>query len=170
MLPHGFLDRFGSELGLIALQTKREYGMQWRREPNSPAVDHAVATSEKLNQHLSKSIQMLRAQQHVPEVSVQTPLPTVSINDQETKAAPMTNPAPGSFAASIKAMLDEAKAGLAQARAEGLATVQQAVAKLNDAKAATAKVAGNMAKTIEEEAASALSELGQVSNDIGGEV
>lgn len=78
----------------------------------------------------------------------------------------MTTPASGSFAASLKAMLDEARAGLVQARAEGTAMVQEAVGKLNEAKAATAKVAGNMAQQIHDEAASAMSELGQISNDL----
>lgn len=92
-----------------------------------------------------------------------TPLPTVNITETE----PMTSPTPGSFAASIRAMMDEARAGVAQARADGLAKVGEAVGKLNDAKAATAKVAGTMAQTIEDEAASVLSELGQISNDLG---
>lgn len=132
-------------------------------------VDQAIAKSEELNQHLGKSIQMLRAQQSAQEVPVPTPLPTVSLNDasQSTKDAPMTNPAPGSFAAEIKAMLDDAKAGLAQARADGKAKVQAAVGKFSEAAAATAKVSDNMAKTIEDQAASALSELGQISNDLG---
>jgi len=76
----------------------------------------------------------------------------------------MTAPAPGSFAASIRAMMDEARAGVAQARAEGLAKVGEAVTKLNEAKAATAQVAHSMAKTIADEADAVMSELGQISN------
>lgn len=78
----------------------------------------------------------------------------------------MTAPA-GSFAAGLKAMLDEARAGLEQSRADGLAQVQGAVGKLNEAKVATAHVSAKMAKTIEDEAANALAELGQISNDLG---
>jgi hypothetical protein len=89
-------------------------------------------------------------------------LPTVNLT--EPKA--MTTPAPGSFAASIRAMMDEARAGVAQARTDGLAKVGEAVGKLNDAKVATTKVASTMAQTIEDEAASVLSELGQISNDL----
>ena len=89
-------------------------------------------------------------------------LPSVSmIPDKEPV---MTAPALGSFAASIRAMMDEARAGVAQARADGLAKVSEAVGKLAEAKTATAQVAASMAKTIEDEAASVLAELGQISN------
>ena len=92
-----------------------------------------------------------------------TPLPVVNL----TEAKPvMTTPAPGSFAASIRAMMDEARAGVAQARTDGLAKVGQAVGKLSEAKVSIAKVSASMATTIEEEAASVLSELGQISNDL----
>lgn len=100
-----------------------------------------------------------------PNVTV-TPLPAVAY-ETETRTAPMTNPVPGSFAAGIRAMMDEARAGVAQARADGLATVGEAVQELNKAKAATAHVAGTMAKTIKDEAAEVLAELGQISNDLG---
>lgn len=58
------------------------------------------------------------------------------------------------------------RAGVEQARTDGLTKVTEAVGKLNDAKAATTKVAAGMAKQIEDEAASALSDLGQISNEI----
>lgn len=89
-------------------------------------------------------------------------LPSVPLIAEKPESASMT--APGSFAASIRAMMDEARAGVAQARADGLAKVTEAVGKLTEAKAATAQVAASMAKTIEDEAASALAELGQISN------
>lgn len=101
---------------------------------------------------------------------VATPLPAAP-SPVRAAASPSpvakSAPASGSFAASIKAMMDEARAGVAQARADGLVQVKEAVGKLNDAKTATAKVAGTMAKTIQDEAASVLSELGQISNDLG---
>lgn len=81
----------------------------------------------------------------------------------------MSTPAPGSFAAGIRAMMDEARAGVAKAREDGLAKVGDAVKKLDEAKVATVAVAGQMAKTIENEAAEVMSELGQISNDLGGE-
>lgn len=86
-----------------------------------------------------------------------------------TEKPKMSAPAPGSFAASIRAMMDEARAGVAKAREDGIAKVGEAVGKLNEAKVATVNVAGSMAKTIEDEAAAVMSELGQISNSLGGE-
>lgn len=63
-------------------------------------------------------------------------------------------------------MMDEAREGVVRARADGLAEVQSAVAKLGDAKQATAKVAGQMAQTIRDEADDVMAELGQISNDL----
>lgn len=104
-----------------------------------------------------------------PNVAV-TPLPpSVAYAPAPTRTAPMTTPAaPGSFAASLKAMMDEARAGIVQARADGAAKVSDAVSKLNEAKTATAHVAGTIAATIEDEAADVMRELGQISNDLGG--
>lgn len=79
----------------------------------------------------------------------------------------MSNPV--SFAASIKAMMDDAKAGVAKAREDGLAKVGEAVGKLHEAKGAVTQVSHKMAKTIEDEAASVMAELGQISNDLTGE-
>lgn len=93
-------------------------------------------------------------------IDVTTPLPPVNL----TEAKPMTAPSTGSFAAGIKAMMDEAKAGIAQARSDGLAKVGDAVAKLGEAKAAVTQISGSLAKTIEDEAASVMAELGQFSN------
>lgn len=102
-------------------------------------------------------------------IQIQTPMPApaaAAASTTQTQGKPMTDPAPGSFAASLKAMLDEAKAGLEQARADGQSRVSHAVGKLNDAKTATTKVATNMAQQIEDTASAALSDLGQISNDI----
>jgi hypothetical protein len=74
-----------------------------------------------------------------------------------------------SFASSLKALMDDARAGVAQARAEGLSKITEAVGKLNEAKTATAHVAGAMAKMVEDEAAAVMAELGQISNDLTGE-
>lgn len=95
-----------------------------------------------------------------------TPLPPVGLMPAptSTETKPMSNPAPGSFAAGLRAMMDEARSGIAQARADGLAQVGEAVKKLGEAKVATAQVAGTMARTIEDEAASVMAELGQISN------
>lgn len=91
-------------------------------------------------------------------------LPSVAMIPDKPKEAPMTKPAAGSFAASLRALMDEARSGVAQARADGLAKVSDAVAKLGQAKEAVTHVTGSMAKTIEDEAAAVLAELGQISN------
>lgn len=120
-----------------------------RMQPSTPTSPAAIVTSGLIDM------------QAPPRPS---PLPSVSIQPASPK--PMTTPAPGSFSASLKAMLDEARAGVEQARADGLTKVTEAVGKLNDVKASTSKVAAGMAKQIEDEAASALSDLGQISNEI----
>lgn len=84
----------------------------------------------------------------------------------QPKAITVSVTTPGGFAASLKALVDEARAGLAQVRADGTAQVQGAVNRLHDAKDATKKVTGNMVKMIEDETASVLAELGQISNDL----
>jgi hypothetical protein len=91
-------------------------------------------------------------------------LPSVALIPDKPKDAPMSTPAPGSFAASIRAMMDEARAGVAQARTDGLAKVGAAIAKLDEAKVQTARVAEGMARAIADEADAALAELGQISN------
>ncbi len=79
----------------------------------------------------------------------------------------MTTPAPGSFAAELRAMLDEGLAGVEQAKADGRAQIREAVGKLGEAKVATQKVTGSMAKNITDTAATIMSDLGQISNDLG---
>ena len=88
-----------------------------------------------------------------------TPLPLVTYG---------TTIMTGSFAANLRSMMDDARAGVAKARADGLAKVGEAVSKLEEAKAATIHVVGNIATTIENEAADVMAELGQISNDLGG--
>ncbi len=102
----------------------------------------------------------------VPDLPADAPSPAPAILGRAA-IAPKAPPPAGSFAASIRAMMDKARAGVAQARADGLARVGEAIGKLNDAQAATAHVAGSMAKTIEDEASSVMSELAQISNDLG---
>lgn len=91
-----------------------------------------------------------------------TPLPPLAPMTEPKKMTP-----PGSFAAGLKAMMDEARAGVEKARTDGHAKVKEAVGKLAEAKVATVTVSANIAKTIEDEAASVMSELGQISNDLG---
>jgi hypothetical protein len=95
----------------------------------------------------------------------QTPLPSVSpIATQPTETKPVTNPAPGSFAAQIKAMMDKARSDVAKARTDALATVQEGIGEMTQAATATTTVAGTMARNMKAEAASILAELGQISN------
>lgn len=75
-------------------------------------------------------------------------------------------PRAGSFAAGIRAMLDDARAGLDRAKADGLAKVQDAVGELQAAKEATGKISDQIAQTIRDEAADARAELGQFTNEI----
>jgi len=102
-------------------------------------------------------------------VQIETPMPALAATAApiQPQGKPMTTPAPGSFSASLKAMLDEAQAGLEQARNDGRARVGAAVGKLNEAKTATTKVATTVAQQIEDTASAALSDLGQISNDLG---
>lgn len=94
------------------------------------------------------------------------PVPAATAPAPQPKDTTMSTPAPGGFAASLRAMMDEARAGVAKARSDGLAQVQTAVGKLAEAKDATVKVAGATAKMIEDEAAATMAELGQISNDL----
>lgn len=91
-------------------------------------------------------------------------LPTVDIVPAEPVAKPAAS---GSFAASLKAIVDEAKAGIEQAKANGLAQVRDAVGDLTKAKDATIRVTDNMASTVKSQAADIMAELGQISNDLG---
>lgn len=106
---------------------------------------------------------------HVTPLPPAQPLPPAPTAAPATpKAATMTTtPAPGSFAASLKAMMDEAKNGLAQAQSAGRARVKEAVGKFADATVATGKVSETIATQIEDAASSALADLGQISNDLG---
>jgi hypothetical protein len=101
----------------------------------------------------------IRAAIASPEIVTSTPVAEKPI------ARPVA--APGSFAASIQAMMAEARDGVAQARAEGLAKVNESVSKLKDAKVATTHVTSAIAKTMTDEADAVMSELGQISNDFG---
>jgi hypothetical protein len=109
-----------------------------------------------------------------PDIATIIPPVTMNLAPEAPKGSPamtatMTAPAPGSFAASLRAMMDEARAGVAQARADGLSKVTDAVGKLAEAKAATTHVSEVMAKTIADEADAVMAELGQISNSLGGE-
>jgi len=127
-----------------------------------------TASADEIASEIRAALSSQAKAMSTPGANSASLLPSVGLPSKQENRSMTTAPAPGSFAAGLKAMMDEARAGVAKARADGLATVQQAVGKLNEAKAATEKVAGSMAKTIEDEAAAVLSELGQISNDLGG--
>lgn len=111
----------------------------------------------------SLRVAMLRAPNTTaPELSPQ-PLPSPTAPAApETK--PMSAPAPGGFAAGLKAILDEAKAGVVQAQANGTAKVKEAAQRLNQAAVQTIAVADTMAQQIDDQTHAVLSELGQISN------
>ncbi len=101
-----------------------------------------------------------------PNVTV-TPVPPVDYAPAPTIGTKtMSTPNPGSFAASIRAMLDQGRAGVEKAKADGLAQVSAAVNKMNDAKDATAKVSASIAASIHSEVADVMAELGQFSNEL----
>jgi hypothetical protein len=91
------------------------------------------------------------------------PLPT-ALPPAEPKVKPMASPVPGGFAAQIKAMLDGARADLANVKAEGVAQVQAAVQEHVKAGQQVKAVTASMAQTIRSETADVLAELGQISN------
>jgi hypothetical protein len=80
------------------------------------------------------------------------------------KGPTMANPAPGGFAAQIKAMMDGARADLAQAKEDGLAQVKAAVVDHVKAGQQVKAVTADMVKVIKNETADMLAELGQISN------
>jgi hypothetical protein len=80
------------------------------------------------------------------------------------KGPSMSNPAPGGFAAGLKAILDRARASVAEAQADGLAKVNAAADKLAQAGAQVTLVSETMAAQIHEQADAVLAELGQISN------
>src|SRR6185312_7895585 len=117
---------------------------QWRpwaaQNSNDPMIEQAMEKSEALNQHLSDSIRELRADKIAPSPFAEAPPTNVAVPATSPEKKSMT--VPGSFTASLKAMMDEAKAGLAQARSEGLAKVGEAVGKLTEAQKAVTQVSG----------------------------
>ena len=128
-------------------------------------LSQAVHRLSRESQQLTTVVKIKQAMQPIDYAPqrysfMSDPLPPVDI----IPAAPATTPSPGGFVASIRAMMDEARAGLTQARTDGLAKVGDAVSKLVEAKVAVTQVSASMARTIEDEAASVLAELGQISN------
>jgi len=101
-----------------------------------------------------------------PPMTIATPMPqpAAAAAAPQPKATTMSNPAPGSFAAGIKAILENAQATVARAQADGFAKVNAAAGKLADAAVHTTVVAENMAQNISDQADAVLAELGQISN------
>jgi hypothetical protein len=98
----------------------------------------------------------------IPQVQILTPMTSAQA---AAPAKPVkTVPAPGSFAASIRAIVNEARDGLQQARSDCVAQVREAVGELQAVTAQTKQVGSSMVKSIKDETAAALAELGQISN------
>jgi hypothetical protein len=115
--------------------------MTVQEHPNDEEFRPVRAASDALDAHLTSAIAELSQEK-----------PTV------------TAPQPGNFASQIRGMLDQARADLEAARNAGLAKVGGAIEKMRDAQTQTQFVTAGMAKTIEDEAAAVLAELGQISN------
>ena len=96
-----------------------------------------------------------------PEELSPQPLPSPTAAPE---VKPMATPSPFGFAAQLKAMMQQARADLANVKAEGIATVQSAVEEHVQAGLQVKAVTAAMASTIKAETADILSELGQISN------
>ncbi|HEX5509853.1 MAG TPA: hypothetical protein VFX37_15235 [Pseudolabrys sp.] len=112
-----------------------------------------------------KAIRAAMASPSVAQIPLEAKSAALLPNVAPAPAKPISGAKPmTSFAASLKAMMDEARASIAQTRSDGIAQVKAAVGELEKAKTATAQVAGTIAKSIKDEAADVLAELGQISN------
>jgi hypothetical protein len=160
--------------GILAATSHLEGGRQVVRINGASAIvgpfasDNEVEAAIRLALNIPKQeVVVSEPDQTEPtEVSHVTALPAaVSL----TEASPRPRPAParGGFAASLRAIMDDARAGLAQAREAGIAQVHDAVGELHSAKHAVIHVTGKMAQTIKDEASDIRAELGQISNDLG---
>lgn len=89
------------------------------------------------------------------------PLPSPTAAPEVKK---MATPAPGGFAADMKAILDAAKLRVAQSQNNARAKVNDAANRLTDVAMQVERVGDTMAKQIHDQADSVLSELGQISN------
>lgn len=170
--------KLASEIpGILAATSHLEGGKQVVRINGETAIvspfasDNEVEAGIRLALNIPKQEAALaEPDQAQAETAHVTELPPPAIL-AEPEAAPAARPAPaqrpGGFAASLKALMDDARAGVAQARADGTAQVQSAVAELHQAKAAVTHVTGKMAQTIKDEVADIRGELSQISNDLG---
>jgi hypothetical protein len=160
MLPRRFLDRYEDELGYIVLQTQREIDMpQWRRWPlnSDPMLNKALETSKELNQHLSKSIQMLRAQEALEEP---TPLPAVSFIDKPKEKLKMGSVL-GLNGNLIESAIERAKQRLVAKTTEGVTRIETVTT------AGEAKIDGvvtNLAVKIEKEIEDQVSQFVGITN------
>jgi len=99
------------------------------------------------------------AVQPMPAAPAPAPAPAAAAPAPKAPA-----PAPGGFAAMMKAIVDEAKAVVAQSQVDGLAKVRAAAGRLHEVAAHTTRVTDNMAQSASDQADAALAELGQISN------
>lgn len=128
-----------------------------------PETENGNGATEQLETGAS-ALPAVQADLSTTEASASTPLPprpTLAVVAASAARRPV---APGSFGASLRAMLDEARNSLDAAQANGRARVQDAVHKLGTATDATHRVSETIAQQIEDSADAALSELSQISN------
>jgi len=128
--------------------------------------DHTVMVSQMATDdeiaaalHLNGATAPTPATPLPPAPTITAPAPLYAVSGSK----PISR---GSFAASLRAMMDEARGALEQARTDGTSQVKKAVEKLTMAKESVGKVSGQIAKTISDEADDVMAELGQISNDL----
>lgn len=165
--------RLATEIpGILAATSHLEGGKQVIRINGVSAIvgpfasDNEIEAAIRLALDKPKQDAAVTETDQAPQADAEhvTELPPAAILAEPT---PPPAPRAGGFAASLKALMDDARAGVAQARADGTAQVQTAVAELHKAKAAVVHVTGKMAQTINDEVADIRGELSQISNDLG---
>lgn len=134
---------------------------------------HLVAVDAGASEiEAEKAIRAALASPAMAQMPAGTPIPSAALIPAVTALAPapakpkaisMTT-SPGSFASQLKAIVEEARAGVDEAKAQGLARVRDAVGNLKKAAEHTIIVSDNMAQTINAQADDVLAELGQISN------
>lgn len=166
--------RLATEIpGILAATSHLEGGKQVIRVDGKTAIvspfasDNEVEAGIRLALDKPKQDATVTETDQVPQADAEhvTELPPAAIL-AEPPAAPAAR-RPGGFAASLKALVDDAKSSIAQAQADGFAEVQSAVADLHKVKATVKHVTGNMAAGIRGDIADIHAELGQITNDLG---
>lgn len=118
--------------------------------------------------HNASEDQMIAAIRNAASLRVaQLRMPNETAPELSPPPLPTKGPAmasPTGFAAQIRAMLNDARADLENARADGLKHVAAAVGEMREVKTQVENVTAGMVRVIRDETADMLAELGQISN------